>query len=334
MINPIGPIRLFTPATAAVTAITFFLLFIKSAGAADVKIQEFWAPVIFQAAASDADFITLADYDGDWIGNNNWQNFGNHPLPAYIYYDVRETKTHWFIFYSLFHPRDYTPEPDCATGCHENDLESVQLTVRKDGTETGRLEILETLAHNDIHLYTNDNNITGGILKPRGPISLVNRKPAVYVEQYGHGIYGGKTDSMMANPVIMKTVKYVFKGKAEEPDGIPDKEAGYDLLPIRETMWKHIDCIGDGKCFDGEFDYKGARLPGTFDGDDYGIDNANLPWSYYQATGGDVVAGDWFFDPAKAVLFHAGPIPSFATEYTLNPYIEDLKRLKESKTGN
>lgn len=29
-----------------------------------------YAPVIYQGAASDQDFITAVDFDGDWIGNN------------------------------------------------------------------------------------------------------------------------------------------------------------------------------------------------------------------------------------------------------------------------
>lgn len=294
----------------------------------DLKIQEFWAPVIFQAAATDADFITRVDYDGDNIGNNNWENFSKFPKPAFVYYDVKETKTHWFLFYSLFHPRDYVNDPACPVSCHENDLESIQLTVRKDGTEYGKLEILETLAHDKIYLYTEEKGIKGERLSVRGPVSYYKKKPAVYVEEYGHGIYGGKNDSVSANPTVNKTVIYVYKGTAEEPKSIPAKNVGYDLIPIHDTLWQHRDCVGDGKCYDTIFDYRGVKLPAAFDGDMYEEDGANVPWGYDQAIGGDVVQGDWFIDPAKAVLFHAGPIPDFSTEYIFNPYIADLQKMK------
>ncbi|MFA6450533.1 MAG: hypothetical protein WCX65_13760 [bacterium] len=294
-----------------------------------MKIQEFWAPVVFQAAASNADFITRYDFDGDYIGNNNWENFDKFPKPAYVYYDVKETKSHWFIFYSFFHPRDYISDPACQSSCHENDLESVQLTVRKDGTRYGKLEILETLAHDNIFLYTNDKKIKGGKLKVSGPISLLKGKPAVYIEQYGHGIYGGKSDSINANPMAMKVVQYIYKEKAEEPNGIPAKNIGYELLPIHETLWQYRDCAGDGKCYDVSFNYRGITLQSVFDGDTFVTDAANVPWGYNQAVGDDIIQGDWFLDPARAVLYHAGPMPDFSADYYFNPYIDDLKKMKK-----
>jgi hypothetical protein len=65
-----------------------------------------YAPVIRQGAITDQDYITALDFDGDWVGNNNWENQPTGDLSAYVYYSVIESETHWFIFYSLFHPRD------------------------------------------------------------------------------------------------------------------------------------------------------------------------------------------------------------------------------------
>jgi ABC-type oligopeptide transport system substrate-binding subunit len=55
-----------------------------------------YAPVIRQGVASDQDFITAVDFDGDWVGNNNWENQPTGDLSAYVYYSVVETETHWF----------------------------------------------------------------------------------------------------------------------------------------------------------------------------------------------------------------------------------------------
>lgn len=315
-------------------AVSQILLMIFACGTISVAqnapepaIQERWAPVICQAAVSDADFITRADYDGDWTGANNWENFDKFPKPASVYYDVRETSTHWFISYSFFHPRDYTNNPECPMGCHENDMESVQLIIRKDGSPAGDLEAMETVHHGDLSLYSSKENVKGGYLKASGPITLKKGLPVVYVERYGHGVYGMETDSLEANPKFTKTVRYIYTGAAELPDGIPDNKAGYDLVSVYDAFWKRRDCAGQGKCFDGMFDYRGVLLPKSFDGDTFGTDSANVPWGYDQGNGDKLARGDWFFDPARAYLFHAGDVKDVSLEYTRNPYLEEMKEL-------
>lgn len=293
-------------------------------------IQELWAPVIYQAAASDADFITLMDYDGDWIGANNWNNFDKYPKPAYLYYDARETATHWFLFYGLFHPRDYTVNPECPSGCHENDMESILLIVRKDGTPAGDLEAMETIHHSDLTLYTSKDYIKGGGLQISGPITLKKGLPVIFVERYGHGIYGTDKESIEANPLVTDTVRYVYLGEAEEPEGIPDSKVSYALVSIYDTYWAHRKCAGQGQCFDNSFEYMGVTLPASMDGDDYGTDSANTPWGYNQGNGDKLVRGDWFFDPARSFLYHAGPVDNFSTEYINNRYIDDINEEKNS----
>ncbi len=55
------------------------------------ELAEYHSPIAYQDvnANSDAgrksDFITNFDFDGDWKGNNNWENI-NSPLKAYVYY--------------------------------------------------------------------------------------------------------------------------------------------------------------------------------------------------------------------------------------------------------
>lgn len=290
-------------------------------------IHEYWAPVIYQAAASPADFITAADFDGDWIGSNNWENLNYFRHLAVVYYDVRETRTHWFILYAVFHPRDYTTDINCPAGCHENDLEALQLVVRKDGSARGELELMETLFHSEIGLYSNKDYIKGGFLDVRGGVSMKKGRPVIFIERYGHGIYGTEKDNLNANPAFTDTVLYVYKGKAEEPSGIPDRLVGYDLVPVYETFWAQRECIGQEMCFDGPFEYRGVTLPATIDGNTWGRDSANTPWGYGQALGDALAKGDWLFDPAKAILFHAGDIPDFSTEYVSNVYLDEIARL-------
>ena len=278
-----------------------------------------YAPVITHGTASDQDFITAVDFDGDWISNNNWENQPGGDLSAHVYYSVIETETHWFLFYALFHPRDYTDDP-CqeSDGCHENDMESVQVVVAKDGTPYGHPVALETLAHGHIYLYKFDDMVKRGALRVRGAATLEEGHPVVWVETYGHGIHGKR--------IILVPHKVVYRvgEQAEDPEDLKDDDVAYRLVPIYDTLWQHRDEIGPGLAFDQPFDYRGKTLPANLDGEDYGQDKANTPWGYNQAIGDTLLRGDWFLDPAKALLYHATFEGDFATEYLHNPYLDDL----------
>ena len=275
-----------------------------------------WAPIIYHGAASDQDYITRVDFDGNWVGNDNWENQPTGDLSAHVYYSVIETETHYFIFYSLFHPRDY--EPRCFPSlCHENDMESIQLAVRKGGDRWGKLEAMETLAHNRIYLYTAGAGVKRGFLRVWGRILTEDGRPVIYVETYGHGIYGHKIKLKKG------TVIYRPGEAAEVPEGIDD-EVTYALVSIYDTLWQHRDEIGPGKLFDRPFVYRGAVLPAAFDGDDWGEDKANTPWGYPQALGDELSRGDWFLDPAAAFAYHATFTGPFSRVYIFNPYLADL----------
>ena len=77
---------------------------------ADREIAARFAPVFYQALGDKprSDYITNFDFDGDWLGNNNWRNTDNlkFPLRAYVYYSVSETQTHYFIHYAVFNRAD------------------------------------------------------------------------------------------------------------------------------------------------------------------------------------------------------------------------------------
>lgn len=277
-----------------------------------------YAPVIHQGTASDQDYLTAVDFDGDWIGMNNWENQPDGDLSAHVYYSVVETESHWFLFYALFHPRDYI-DGDCAQedGCHENDLESIQLVVAKDGTPAGRLLAMETLAHGDIFLYQAAPAVEGNGLSVSGGVKLEASHPVVYVEMYGHGIYGTR------RILYPGSIIYRVGDTAQVPSGIK-AEASYRLVSIYETLWAHREAVGSGKIFDQAFDYRGRSLPATFDGADFGTDRANTPWGYTQANDDVLLRGDWFLDPAKALAYHARFADEFSTTYVHNPYLADL----------
>jgi hypothetical protein len=281
-----------------------------------------YGPIIYQRAATSKDYITALDFDGDWIGNNNWENQPTGDMTAYVYYSVIESETHWFLFYSLFHPRDYIQWGDCAAegGCHENDMESIQLVVEKDGSAFGRLAVMETLAHGNIYLYTHDDDdsVAAGYLRRDGVIRQEQGHPVIFVEVAGHGIRGRPVPSF-GGQVIYRAGR-----EAQIPDGRMEKPVAYELTPIYTSLWARRNDVGDGRTFDGLFSYRGRTLPAAIDGVDFGVDRANTPWGYDQASGEKLSRGDWFLDPAKAVAYHAHFMGDFSLDYVYNPYLDDL----------
>ena len=118
-----------------------------------------WAPIYYQDTARKglADYLSAFNYDGDWRGNNNWDNLGKYQLKGYAYYSVSETDSHWYVLYAYYHPRDWATDlptgRDNALNEHENDTEGVLTIIRKDGSKFGKLEGMVTYAHFDFLFF-------------------------------------------------------------------------------------------------------------------------------------------------------------------------------------
>ena len=227
-----------------------------------------FAPIFYQGIGEDprADFITNFDFDGDWRGDNNWAHTADarYPLRAYAYYAVSETRTHLFIHYALFHPRDYkggatrgrilsdiinegvhaggdiVPNDIAmeATVAHENDMEGCLVVVEKEGNDLANAQIIyvETLAHNRFQRYA--AHATEG-----GPPTLVfeGYRPRLYVEPKGHGIedyapVGEPFEEGNKKQYARKLLRYIYTGRADAPTA-NSETANYDLLPILTTLW-------------------------------------------------------------------------------------------------
>jgi hypothetical protein len=230
----------------------------------DREIAAAYAPTFYQALGDKprSDYITNFDFDGDWLGTNNWENTDNKsiPLRAYIYYSVSETQTHFFIHYAVFHPRDYKggerkgvilsdiiregTKPgkghDPTGGwiaeagvAHENDMEGALIVVTKDGTDLarGQVEFVETFHHNDFSPFRAQESTP----ETAGSFRTDERRVLLYVEPKGHGIepYSGD-EKQRAKKVF---VIYKFTGKAEDPDKQKEGAVGYELLPI-QILWQ------------------------------------------------------------------------------------------------
>ncbi len=306
-------------------------------------LVEHYAPFIDQETwfTPKADFITRFDYDGDWRGDNNWDSLDTGTSQAYVHYAVMETQTHWFLIYSFFHPRDYSDR--CVVGtCHENDNEGIILTVAKDGSPFGRLQVMETLAHDNIYDFCIDSRIRNGVHDIDGEVEFMDGShPIIFIESGGHGIYGSTSGHSRVKDKTEFTagtgVTYKYKGTAEKPRHANDRNVGYALLPIY-TQWWERSMEGRTEAnlmFDDFFTYQPlgdrptTRIPhisGAFLGRKEASNKAKPFWGWHDVTTQKkkvLATGQWGLDPAYSVS-HNLRFPEsepFSLDYVFNPYL-------------
>ena len=308
-------------------------------------LADHWAPMFAQETwwQPKDDTPTRFDFDGDWQGDNNWDNMETGTSQAYIYYAAMETDTHWFLHYNAFHPRDYSDK--CVVGtCHENDNEGLILTIRKDGSQFGSLELMETLAHNNVYSFTNDRGIGRNIHDIDGGIEFhQDTHPVVFVESGGHGIYGStarqsafrlSTDTFTAGTGIT----LVYKGKAERPRHANDRLVGYELLSIHDHWWTKACQQESGwqeRTFDEFLPYQpvGGRpttpcraIGTTFYGRKESSNKAKPFWGWHDNATNKKKAlgvGQWALDPAYSVQQDVRfPVDKpVSLKYIYNPYL-------------
>ena len=244
----------------------------------DYQIAARFAPVFHQAlgATPRFDYITRFNFDGDWRGDNNWENASNvqYSLSAAVYFNVNESVTHYFIHYAVFHPRDYKGAGVLAQWlsnifrwfarspalAHENDMEGALVVVEKPSGLFGSQKVVyvETMAHNDFLRYEIDRLVIDADNSGTAQASRFGRStdryyregsyrlpvedehPVLYVEPKGHGIrafHGGRQIHNVDGFVV-----YRYTGHAGEPLGVVSghgqhEDVGYELVPLINTLW-------------------------------------------------------------------------------------------------
>lgn len=282
----------------------------------DAQLAARWAPVHFQDTDStdyDADYLTSVNFDGDWNAKNNWESQDDDvsKLKGTVYYSVTETATHWFLVYGFFHPRDWSDVPlDVLT--HENDMEGVLLTVRKNDSTFGALEAMVTVAHSEFLSYVAPGSpYTAGQQPVTGTIVMKSyggySRPATFQEAEGHGAHAWNGGDFGGGDGL---VYYPSATTAEVPSGGNDRNVKYQLVDLLGTggLWAHRD---DPLTF---------FFFGLFRGDN-GVDNAaNAPWAWDADDGSSLPSGRFAIDPAKLVASYFDGEGDFALTYLRNEY--------------
>jgi hypothetical protein len=318
-----------------------------------------YAPVFYQEIDRGIfDFARRVDFDGDWVARNNFE----HTTPeadasAWIYYDVKETATHYYVSYVVYHSGR---KSDAAIGVlrnlrqHENDLGGVTVVARK-GAERGR-EIEVVMTHDGDATYTYSGLERKQGEKTRwsaehghwsGPVMFVDEAdhplfdearthPQVWVDGKSHGVYGftGRDDG---NPFSGEEgVVYAHTGSAERPASTYDFQVGYALRPLEELL-QHVN---DPETFSHDEPLvraRGARqpMPSRLRGDEGPDDQAVAPWAWRYWAQEDrndedrsrfrnddewVEAGDVFVDPARVLSLLFRVPADFGRTYERNLY--------------
>jgi hypothetical protein len=243
--------------------------------ARDTEIAAQFAPVFRQGLGDTRrhDYITNFDFDGDWRGDNNWDNSDDarYPQRAYVYYAVSETVTHFLVHYAVFHPRDYkggsargrvlsqiiregarrggrydpTGLSSEAVLAHENDMEGCLVVASKTGADLKRARVVyvETLAHDRFLKYVPVAAVEGAASSESAPerggvdarVRLdASGRPELYVEPRGHGVYAFDAEK---HGRAGETLAYRFTGRADDPEESSATEVGYALVPLATTIW-------------------------------------------------------------------------------------------------
>jgi hypothetical protein len=127
-------------------------------------IAAHYAPIILQETPEKIlpphyDSMCAIDFDGDWNTQNNLASLeadktGDSLKPT-IYYAVMETKTHFAIVYSIYHPLDWSYEDQRVCRWYENDIKNLQILIKKENQNTlqGNIWVVALQRNQSVDFY-------------------------------------------------------------------------------------------------------------------------------------------------------------------------------------
>lgn len=315
-----------------------------------LELARTYAPWIYHAVhptRGRQDLTAPVDFDGNLDGEDNWESLPRFELVPTAYYAVLETRTHWFLTWHLFHPRDWTIVDLGLHLTHEGDGENLQVVVEKS---SGRVVLLFTQAHYSGSACARpDAGFGDGREELRGEFLLVgdDGKPdprgahaAVYVQSGGHGIYSaldGCSGVAIAADGLARFEDHGLVLRPARPGEVVGEPAldaagpvAYQLESTTAKLWPLLasgELVGEGRLLDGEWRYRDARVdvgvPRYHEGDrfsgPFGPDRGISPFAV--DFGWDKgMLGALFFDPARRYAEVLSVPAEWSLEYVDYPF--------------
>lgn len=294
----------------------------------DLALATMFAPWILHETHGELgrqDVPTAMDFDGDRLATDNWEEMPRYELVPTVYYTVVTTRTHAFLTYHLYHPRDWAEIELGLQDTHEGDGENVQVVVELANMSA---VLLTTQAHRDAWSYAPAGGAIGvGTEAPRGDFEVVLGHPSVYVESGGHGIYGTH-DPRAANRLARIGHPVVTYRVAEAGESPREPEAPWtDAAPYRLVSLPAF--LGNSThhptLFAKPITVEGHETPRYHLGDRYsgpaGNSRGMSPFSLgYGWTRGEI--GTLFWDPAARYQDALRIRTDWATEYESHPFLD------------
>jgi hypothetical protein len=292
-------------------------------GARAAALLERWSPNFAQEISgehAERDRPLRVDFDGDWDATNNWSDLTAAAVqaPPVVYGAAVLTRTHAYLTFTLFYPRDWL-QPVCVSYlCHDNDLEVALVVVRRaPEPEREALAYVETKAHFD-YVALQASEIAAD----------ATGRPWIRIESQGHGMYALRAGA------APEATAFRFVARSSPEAARRDVEP-YELQPLQSTLWARRDPrASHGTLWtSGETGFlayegsrmgrRGALLGVSMSGKEY-AGGVRPPWGLAARAG---ERGDWFLDPAYVAAQQHGDWlaqDSPSLDYTFNPYLDDL----------
>lgn len=292
----------------------------------DLATARIYAPWILHETSlrwGRQDIPAAMDFDGDRDATDNWEEMARFELVPTVYYTLVETRTHIFLTYHLYHPRDWSRFEVGLSEAHEGDGENIQVVVEKANAS---VVALTTQAHYDAWSYAPQ---PGPILSRnetlRGDFEIVQGHPVVYVESGGHGIYGSH-DPRAANRLARVGDPVVTFSPAEddeapaEPQPPWNASAKYRLVSLPAFLANSTD---HPTLFAKPVEFEGHSTPRYHRGDRYagpaGPDRGISPFALgFGWSRGEI--GSLFWDPAARYQEALSIRGAWAIEYVAHPF--------------
>lgn len=294
-----------------------------------------YAPTIYQSttqADPEWDYPTLFNFDGDWSAGNNVDAWtAATSVPIWVYYDVVETYTHYYIRYQYFYVRH-----EDTSKTYGNEVAGVMVVVQKNPEEpiavetyfgTGSFEDIRSFVTEESGLAQDDDtdgdfnehrkNYNANWVFPKDQLFPGNHFQS-YVTTKTHEscawIQTNKEDGMdfkcmltVGDKPSLKIMHFAYTSGTAETLSSPfaysnaeGNDVGYGLRLMINDWWVRRDSTGTGGMFSSTIDFEapdgllgeGLVMPGSFKGSpDAGQAGGKTPWR-------------WTWEPAVASAYN------------------------------